>query len=192
MSSLQPSTQVAFGRDCEVTQIPVGTKLTIPRGTTAVVTQTLGGNVTLHVPSLGALVQLAAPEASALTIEGKPAEVVAAPSPAAVSGSQSLSEAVVWETLKTCYDPEIPVNIVDLGLIYDLRVTPAGEGKSRVDVKMTLTARGCGMGPHIAADAAAKLRELPGVADANVELVWDPPWNPEMISEEGRRRLGIG
>ncbi len=194
---LQPSDRVTVARDIEATQIPFGVKVPLAKGTTAIVTQTLGGNITLNAPSIG-LIQIAARDASALTREGEaPAEPSSVPTDSPVPSPQSpiatgpVNENAVWETLKTCFDPEIPVNIVDLGLIYDMKISPMPSGNSRVDVKMTLTARGCGMGPHIAGDAAAKLRDLPGVADANVEVVWDPPWNPEMISEEGRRRLGI-
>jgi len=97
---------------------------------------------------------------------------------------------MVWEQLKTCFDPEIPVNIVDLGLVYGLELSPL-DGGQKVDVKMTLTAQGCGMGATIAIDAKHKIMSLPGVTDANVDLVWDPPWNPQMISPEGRERLGI-
>ncbi|MGH7905391.1 MAG: iron-sulfur cluster assembly protein, partial [Candidatus Binataceae bacterium] len=100
-------------------------------------------------------------------------------------------ESTVWEQLKTCYDPEIPVNIVDLGLVYGMEVNPNSDGTNRVDVKMTLTAQGCGMGGSIAHDARQKLLDIEGVSEANVELVWDPPWNPQMISPEGRERLGI-
>ena len=97
----------------------------------------------------------------------------------------------VREALKVVTDPEIGINIVDLGLVYDLRVTPESDGRSRVDVKMTLTAQGCGMGTSIAADARRKLLNLSGVSEADVELVWDPPWTPQMISPEGRERLGM-
>ena len=103
------------------------------------------------------------------------------------------SEALVWETLKGVYDPEIPVNIVDLGLIYNLKAEVV-EGASevyKVLVQMTLTAPGCGMGPALAADARQRISELPGVAEADVQLVWDPPWGPERISVEGREKLGI-
>ncbi|HUE39864.1 MAG TPA: iron-sulfur cluster assembly protein, partial [Candidatus Binatia bacterium] len=100
-------------------------------------------------------------------------------------------ERQVWDALKSCYDPEIPVNIVDLGLVYDLRISPNASGASAVAVKMTLTAQGCGMGATIAADAEHKIQTLPGVEDARVEIVWDPPWSPQMISPEGRSKLGI-
>ncbi|MCX6967363.1 MAG: iron-sulfur cluster assembly protein, partial [Verrucomicrobia bacterium] len=92
---------------------------------------------------------------------------------------------------KTCYDPEIPVNIVDLGLIYDCAIVRQESGKARVSVKMTLTAPGCGMGPTIAAEARMRVESLPGVAEANVELVWDPPWDQSMISEAGKMKLGL-
>jgi metal-sulfur cluster biosynthetic enzyme len=89
------------------------------------------------------------------------------------------------------YDPEIPVNIVDLGLVYGMEVTPQTDGTSKVDVKMTLTAQGCGMGASIAFDAKSKLMTIAGVSEANVDLVWDPPWNPQMIAPEAREKLGI-
>lgn len=97
----------------------------------------------------------------------------------------------VYEALQTCYDPEIPVNIVDLGLVYDLKVSSTSSGASEVEVRMTLTAQGCGMGATIAADAQQKIEILPGVEEARVEIVWDPPWSPQMISQQGREKLGI-
>jgi metal-sulfur cluster biosynthetic enzyme len=97
----------------------------------------------------------------------------------------------VWGALRTCFDPEIPVNIVDLGLIYDLAVETVAEGRRVVDVKMTLTAPGCGMGPVIAEDARQKIARLPSVAEARVHIVWDPQWTPQMISESGRKALGL-
>lgn len=101
------------------------------------------------------------------------------------------SEDQVWQVLKTCFDPEIPINIVDLGLIYDLAARPLDSGKHHVDVRMTLTATGCGMGPAIAADAQRKIEALPGVETADVQIVWDPQWSPHMISPEGRKVLGL-
>ena len=105
-----------------------------------------------------------------------------------VEGSQ---QEAVWNQLKMVFDPEIPVNVVDLGLIYDCQLTTLEEGKTTVLVKMTLTAPGCGMGPTIAADARSKILALEGIEDAEVELVWDPPWNQAMISEAGKMKLGI-
>jgi len=177
--------RVQFARDCEVVQIPAGHRLTIPRGTDAAITQSLGGTFTLEVASLGALVRLAGKDADAIGLEPIATE---RPVPSEAAGDL---ERQVWDALKTCYDPEIPVNIVDLGLVYDLRVAPAAKGGSAVAVKMTLTAQGCGMGATIAADAQQKIETLAGVDEARVEIVWDPPWSPQMISPEGREKLGI-
>ena len=101
------------------------------------------------------------------------------------------SEDLVWDALRQCFDPEIPVNIVDLGLIYDLQIRQLENSRHHLDIKMTLTATGCGMGPVIARDAQAKVEALPAVESANVEIVWDPQWTPHMISDEGRRILGL-
>ena len=112
----------------------------------------------------------------------------AAPSAATAGG---FNEAAVWSALKTCFDPEIPVNIVDLGLVYDLAIERAGDGTHTVEAKMTLTAQGCGMGPTIAEDARQKIAALPTVTSAKVHIVWDPIWTPQMISPEGRKALGL-
>lgn len=178
--------QVQFSRDCEVVQIPAGHRLTLPRGTEAILTQSLGGTFTLQVPKLGALVRLSGSDADAIGLEAG-----ALPRPGGLSAAAGDLEHEVWEMLKTCYDPEIPVNIVDLGLVYDLRVSSTPSGQSEVEVKMTLTAQGCGMGATIAADAQQKIEMLSGVEAARVEIVWDPPWSPQMISREGREKLGI-
>ncbi len=183
----QAGERVEFTRDCEVVQIPAGHRLTLPRGTEATVTQSLGGMFTLQVPRLGVLVRLAGEDADAIGLE-----VQAAPRPAQPAPEAGDLERQIWETLKSCYDPEIPVNIVDLGLVYDLRVGRAAGGGAAVSVKMTLTAQGCGMGATIAADAQQKIETLPEVSEAWVEIVWDPPWSPQMISLEGREKLGIG
>ena len=191
---LKPSEPVTFGRDCVATQIPSGAKLTIAKGTEAYVGQTLGGNVTLQIPAFG-LVQLLSNQLDALLKDGVPvAAPAAAPAatPAAAAAHEGpVDEQEIWKMLKTCYDPEIPVNIVDLGLVYDVKLTPLPASGGRVDVKMTLTAMGCGMGPAIANQAREKLLTVPGVKDANVEIVWDPPGNQGMITDEGKKRLGI-
>jgi len=174
--------RVELSRDVEAVAIPAGYAMTIEAGTEAFVTQSLGGSFTLRVPVYGGLFRIAGKDADAI---GKdPSEAVPAEAPSGTIEEQ------VWATLRTCYDPEIPVNIVDLGLVYDMRVSDH-EGGTRVDVTMTLTAPGCGMGTAIAADARLKLLGLPGVKDASVEIAWDPPWNPQMISAEGRERLGM-
>jgi probable FeS assembly SUF system protein SufT len=183
----QVGDKVVFARDCEVVQIPAGHRLTLPRGTEAIISQSLGGTFTLQVPRLGALVRLGGQDADAIGCEA--AAPIRASGPSHEAGDL---EREVWETLKTCYDPEIPVNIVDLGLVYDLRIGETSNGRSAVSVKMTLTAPGCGMGTVIAADAQRKIEMLGGVLEARVEIVWDPPWSPQMISPEGREKLGIG
>jgi probable FeS assembly SUF system protein SufT len=177
---------VELNRDCEAIQIPAGHSVTLPKGTVAIITQSLGGTYTLQVPSYGGLFRIVGKDAEAI---GK--QVVEAAAPASGASTGESLEAQVWEQLKTCYDPEIPVNIVDLGLVYDMHVVPLDGGGTRVDVKMTLTAPGCGMGGSIAYDAQQKLLGLPSVKQAEVELVWDPPWSPQMISPEGRLLLGM-
>ncbi|MGO9057471.1 MAG: putative Fe-S cluster assembly protein SufT [Candidatus Binataceae bacterium] len=173
--------RVELARDCDAVQVPSGDIIRLQKGTEVTITQSLGGTFTIQVP------------AGLFRITGKDADALgkdAAESAAAQTPGGDL-ESMVWEQLKTCFDPEIPVNIVDLGLIYGMTVTAKPEGGSVIDVKMTLTAQGCGMGASIAFDAKQKLTGIPGVAEANVDLVWDPPWNPQMISPEGRERLGI-
>ena len=177
--------QIETRRECDAVAIPQGTSVRIPAGTAAVLTQSLGGSYTLQIPSLGGLFRVAGHDADALGLEIVPAVPVAA-----VEGGP-LSEDRVWDVLKDVYDPEIPVNIVDLGLVYDLRVLPQVSGRSRVEVKMTLTAQGCGMGGPISMDAKQRIESLPGVDEADVQVVWDPPWNPHMISSQGRAKLGM-
>ena len=145
------------------------------------VMQTLGGNVTVRT-DMG-LFRIASENASA--VEGLSLEAAES----ATLGE--FSEKAVWDAMKTCFDPEIPVNIVDLGLIYDLSIEKTPSGANAVDVKMTLTAPGCGMGPVIAEDARQKIAALPTVERAKVHIVWDPIWNPRMISEAGRKSLGL-
>ena len=179
--------EVEFSRDCEAIQIPQGLKVTIPRGTPGVVTQALGDTYTLQLPTLGGLYRVSDKDADAIGKERQaPVTVGAAPA----TGGR-VTEDLVWDQLKNVYDPEIPVNIVDLGLVYDLAVDDHPEGGSKVGVKMTLTAQGCGMGPSIAMDAQMRIEGIPGVEDANVEIVWDPPWTPAMISPAGKEKLGL-
>lgn len=170
-------------RDVQVLRIPSGEQILLPADTNVVVTQALGGSYTILVPTQAGLFRLNGEDADAIghtpTARG-----------AASAADGPVKEEAVWEALKTCYDPEIPVNIVDLGLIYDCKITPAENG-SQVAVKMTLTAPGCGMGPVLAREAEEKITALSGVASASVELVWDPPWSPDRISTAGRERLGM-
>lgn len=176
-------TSVELKRDCEAVQIPAGHGVTLPVGTAVDITQTLGGTYTVHTG--GGLFRIASKDADALGLENS--STVATKSVSEVN----VTEAQVWETLRTCYDPEIPVNIVDLGLVYDMKLEPRTGGGNAVQVKMTLTAPGCGMGGVIAGDAQQKLLGLPGVDEANVEIVWEPQWHHSMITEQGRKVLGL-
>jgi probable FeS assembly SUF system protein SufT len=180
---------IELSRDCEAVMVPAGHTVLLPQGTKAVVTQSLGGSYTLHVPQYGGLLRISNRDGDAIGIAPAP-ESEAAATPGEVLSPEQL-EPLVWEQLKSCYDPEIPVNIVDLGLVYDMQIEPLDAGQSKVDVKMTLTAQGCGMGASIAADAKYKILGLPGVGEAEVEIVWSPVWNPNMISPEGRAKLGM-
>ena len=170
--------------DCPATLIPAGDKTVLPAGSQVFITQTLGGNVTVRTDR--GLFRIAKEYVAA--IAGFSPE---AASPATASGPTTFSEEAVWEALKTCFDPEIPVNIVDLGLVYDLAVEKSPTGANVVEVKMTLTAPGCGMGPVIAEDARQKIAALPTVESAKVHIVWDPQWTPQMISPTGRKVLGL-
>jgi probable FeS assembly SUF system protein SufT len=172
---------IPLKRDVEAVQIPSGNLITLPAETAVIVTQSLGGSYTVVVAHQAGLFRIKGSDGDALGKEVTEA-VQAADGP--------FDEAQVWEQLRNCYDPEIPVNIVDLGLIYSLEATDEGAGK-RVNVKMTLTAPGCGMGPSLAADAEQRMLTVAGVSSANVELVWDPPWSPDRISAAGREKLGM-
>ena len=169
---------VELTRDCKAVQIPGGDTITLGKGTGVDIAQTLGGTYTVRA-GMG-LFRIGAQDADALGLEV-----------AATAGTDGpVTVESVHAMLKQCYDPEIPVNIVDLGLVYDTTLGEGGDG-TEVTVKMTLTAQGCGMGPTIAADAQSKILSLDGVASADVEIVWDPPWNQSMISDEGRETLGM-
>lgn len=168
-------------QEVSATAIPAGHRATLPAGTRAQVVQSLGGNVTVRTDA--GLFRIDRDQVAAL------AGYEPAPEVAPVAGE--FSEEAVWSALRTCFDPEIPVNIVDLGLIYDLAIEPDGSGRHGVEVKMTLTAPGCGMGPVIAEDARAKIAQLPSVHSARVHIVWDPQWTPHMISPAGRKALGL-
>lgn len=172
-------------RDCSATLIPAGDVVILEAGSEVTVTQALGGSVTVR-NAMG-LFRIAPADITALGAEA--ATLYGDKNITAVDGP--LNQEALWEALKGCFDPEIPVNIVDLGLIYHLELSPGLSGGQKVAAKMTLTAQGCGMGPVIAADAKAKLEALPGVESAEVEIVWDPVWNPRMISDAGRKQLGL-
>lgn len=187
---MHENTEFILKRDCDATLIPSGTKTIITAGTPGVITQTLGGSYTIATNQ--GLARIAEKDLDALGIDQTPAAPAANGS--SVGGTVvngEVDEKAVWEQLKQCYDPEIPVNIVDLGLVYDCQLKKSETGGTKVEVKMTLTAPGCGMGPAIANDAQSKILTIEGIDEAQVDLVWDPPWNQGMISEAGRMKLGM-
>ena len=175
---------IQLSRDCEAVQIPSGNKVKLSKGAHVRVTQSLGGSFTV-ITDEGYMVRIAGENADAI---GKQA-----PAQAGTRGSeQSLSlDQLVWNELRTCYDPEIPINIVELGLVYECRITPLADGGNKVDVKMTLTAPGCGMGESLKRDAQAKIERLPGVREISVELVWEPPWDQCKMSQAAKLQLGM-
>jgi probable FeS assembly SUF system protein SufT len=180
------SDEIILKRDCEGVLIPSGARITLQAGEPAVITQALGGSFTVVIH--GNMARIDARDADALGQAPPPAP---AAQPSAAPDSAVVSEEMVLEKLRTCYDPEIPVNIVDLGLVYDLQIQPLPAGGNRVEIKMTLTAPGCGMGPILQQDVEAKVSSIPGVKEAAVFLVWDPPWNRDMLSESARLELGM-
>jgi probable FeS assembly SUF system protein SufT len=174
---------VIVSRDVKAVEIPQGTPTLLVTGTRVRITQSLGGSYTVATGD-GQLVRIEARDADAIgkEIEGGGPETGEAAGPL---------EDQVWTQLKTCFDPEIPVNIVDLGLVYSCEVTAIPEGGNRVDIKMTLTAPGCGMGPVLAQDVKTKVESIPGVGQAEIEVVWDPQWNQNMMSEAAKLQLGL-
>lgn len=177
-----------LNRDCPATIVPSGEEITIPNGTEVFITHRLGGNFTVQW-DMG-MARISGSNADALGEEVQ--------SPARSASSTSLShqgppdEEAIWKELKSVFDPEIPINIVDLGLVYSMKIIdPDENGEYEIQVNMTLTAPGCGMGPAIAEDARSRVEQVPGVSRAHVELVWDPPWHQEMISEIGKMELGL-
>jgi probable FeS assembly SUF system protein SufT len=177
--------QVTLTREVEVTLIPQGTPMTLPEGETVTITHRLGGNFT--VMTHNGMFRISGANADAI------GETVSAGSQDAEAAGENgpVHKADLWEALKTVFDPEIPVNIVDLGLVYSLECNEREEGGHKVDMQMTLTAPGCGMGPVIAEDAQMRLESVTGVSEAVVDIVWDPPWNQDMITEEGKMVLGL-
>jgi probable FeS assembly SUF system protein SufT len=171
-------------REVTVTQIPSGDKQTLFAGDTVFIHQVLGGSYTVQTST--GLFRLDGKDADAI------GETVAVQTvTAATLAGGAPDPAAIWDQLRKVFDPEIPVNIVDLGLVYSMDVAAADAGGFKVDVAMTLTAPGCGMGPAIAEDAKGKILLVPGVAAADVRITWEPPWNQSMISEEGKMKLGL-
>lgn len=177
-------------REVTATVVPAGDDVQLPAGMRVTITHRLGGNFTVTCDY--GMFRIQGKDADALD-EEVPQEALAPGASKDDNHEGPPEDSAIWEQLKSVYDPEIPVNIVDLGLVYSMEVKPleAEEGKFMVLVHMTLTAPGCGMGPSIAADAESRLIMLPGVDAAHVEIVWDPPWTQDMISEEGKMELGL-
>jgi probable FeS assembly SUF system protein SufT len=178
------SKERVLSRNVEAVQIPSGDKIILAVGARVFITQTLGGSYTLMTDT--GLARVDGRNADAL---GEQSADTAVSAGTLVDGAPDPE--AVWDQLKKVYDPEIPVNIVDLGLVYSMDVEKKDDGAYRVNVAMTLTAPGCGMGPAIAEDAKSKILLVPGVSDADVRITWDPPWNQQMISEEGKMKLGL-
>ena len=181
-----PSEIVELKRDCRVIAIPSGVPDILSRGTSVRIMQSLGTSYTV-VSGCGAMYRIDAGDADALGIQASSAASAAA----AESAPAEFSEKMVEEQLRTVFDPEIPVNIVDLGLIYACDITPVEHGQRKIDVKMTMTAPGCGMGNVLKADVEAKLSRLPSVKEVHVEIVLDPPWSPAHMSEAAKLQLGF-
>lgn len=181
------SNERVLKRDCEATVIPAGDKVHVPKGTKAVITHRLGGNFTI-ICDWG-MFRIAGKDADALGEKIPDEASKHEESPILHEGPPD--EAAIWAQLKSVYDPEIPVNIVDLGLVYSMDLKEEPENHYTAHVSMTLTSPGCGMGPAIAEDAKTRILTVPGVHNAEVEIVWDPAWNQAMISEEGKMQLGL-
>jgi probable FeS assembly SUF system protein SufT len=177
--------EVVVSRTCEAVMIPSGEKVLVPQGAHATITQSLGGTYTL-ITDRGLMVRVSGKEVEAI---GKEPTEVAQTVDAALTPDKL--EELVWDQLKTCFDPEIPVNIVDLGLVYLCELQPADDGRTDVKVKMTLTAPGCGMGPVLAGDVKHKIESLPNIRTADVEVVFDPVWDRSMMSEAAKLQLGM-
>lgn len=174
---------VILKRACAAAMIPSGTSVIIPEGAEVNVAQSLGGSFTVYV------------DGNLLRIAGRDADALGLPAPEELELPENHTDAdverLVWEQMKTCYDPEIPINIVDLGLVYECTLHDTDDGKKRVEVKMTLTAPGCGMGGILSADVQEKIQSVPLVKEAHVEIVFDPPWSRDMMSDEAKLQTGM-
>jgi probable FeS assembly SUF system protein SufT len=174
---------VVIYREVQAVVVPAGQEVTLKPGQAGYITQALGGSFTIYID--GNLYRLAGADADAI---GK--EVLKVPQLPPNATDSDVQDAV-WAQLRTCFDPEIPINIVELGLVYDCAVTANGTGTRSVDIKMTLTAPGCGMGDILVDDATDKIKMIPTVTEAKVELVFDPPWNQSMMTEAARLQTGM-
>jgi len=179
---MQMRKEATVSRDVPAREIPSGTPITLKAGDPVIITQSLGGSYTVMTP-VGFLARVDGKDADAI------GETVVAVDAAASEGKTT--EELAWDQLRTCFDPEIPVNIVDLGLVYALALTPLEAGGQRIDVKFTLTAPGCGMGDVLREDIQGKLLSVPGIAEADIQVVFDPPWSLQMMSDAAKLQLGM-
>jgi probable FeS assembly SUF system protein SufT len=180
--AMNSSSPITLSRDCESIEIPSGLQNTLPSGTVVRVLQSRGGSYTVST-NWGAMHRIDAKDADALGLT--------VPQSATTAPEGPLTERMVLEQLKTVFDPEIPVNIVDLGLVYDHKITPLQSGENRIDVKMTMTAPGCGMGNVLRADVENKLSRLPQVKEVHVEVVFEPLWHAGLMTDAARLQLGL-
>ncbi len=179
----QTSEPIVFERDCNAVMVPQGEAVTLPAGQNGYITQALGGSFTVFV------------DGNLFRIDGKDADAIGKEPPASIELAEGAGdeevEKLVWQQLRTCFDPEIPVNIVDLGLVYECTIGKADDGSRKVEVKMTLTAPGCGMGDILVDDVRSKIEAIPTVSEADVELTFDPPWNHSMMSDVAKLETGM-
>ena len=178
---------ITLKRDCDAVLVPSGEKMKLPAGSPVWLTQNLGGSYTVMTDH-GYTARIDGHDGDALGMN--PVASVETEKPSATASLEEI-EKLVWNQLRSCFDPEIPVNIVDLGLIYDCSVAPLSAGGYKAVVRFTLTAQGCGMGQFLKQDIRSRLLGIPGITEADVELVWDPPWNQTMISGSAKQQLGI-
>jgi probable FeS assembly SUF system protein SufT len=178
-----PRAPIELSQDCEAISIPGGEKVTLRSGEHVLVTQTLGGSFTVQTQQ-GRLVRIGAADSGALGLDGPESEIEPAD-----SGPFELQQVI--DQLKTVFDPEIPINVVDLGLVYRCDAQPLADGTHRVEIDMSMTAPGCGMGDVLKEDARVRVQTIPGVSDVDIELVWDPPWDQSRMSDAARLELGM-
>jgi probable FeS assembly SUF system protein SufT len=183
MSYSRTSEPVKFERDCAAVLVPQGESVTLPAGSVGYITQSLGGSFTVFV------------EGNLFRIAGEDADAIGKPLPEPLSLPEGAGddevEKLVWQQLRTCFDPEIPINVVELGLVYACDLEPTEDGRRKANIRMTLTAPGCGMGDILVEDVRTKIERVPTIAEADVELVFDPPWNQSMMSEAARLETGM-
>lgn len=183
MSYSRTSEPVKFERDCAAVLVPQGEKVTLPAGSVGYITQALGGSFTVFV------------EGNLFRIAGDDADALGKDPPAALEleneADDDAVEVLVWKQLRTCFDPEIPINVVELGLVYDCDIERLEDGSRKVNIKMTLTAPACGMGDILVDDVRTKVERVPTVTEADVDLVFDPPWNQSMMSDAARLETGM-